>query len=303
VGPGLGWVKTSGTSLRRNFVGPVVATVLFTAGVYGILHAKGLLGTPAEVLVPRLDKQHPSALYPTGLFIALSFFICSTVFLELYRGLKSRVQFRGDGLLTAFFNLVFRQNRRYGGYTVHVGIAILAAGIIGSSMFKAKRERVPLRIGESVEVGGYVVTPVKERRTEPGPGEPYEKDEVLFRVTRAARGPLPVAHGETPGEAARAEVVRRPGDAGGDVVAEMWAERRFYPKNVDANWISEVSIERRLFEDIYIYFPMRDTDGRVVVDVFVNPLMMLVFIGWFTMIAGGLLAALPVAGSRVGLSE
>jgi cytochrome c-type biogenesis protein CcmF len=291
VGPGLGWVKTSGTSLRRNFAGPVIATVLFTCGFYWFLHAKGLLGTADEVLGLRLKDQHPSALYPTGLFVALAFFICSTVTLELYRGLKSRVQFRGDDIFAAVFNLVFRQNRRYGGYTVHVGIAILTTGIIGSSMFQAKREQVPLGVGESLRVGRYTVTLVEERSSAARPGEPYEKDEVRFRVTRPPSGA--VAHGDAAGG----------GEHNAVVVADMWTERRFYPKNVDQPWISEVSIERRLLEDIYLYCPVRQPDGKVVVTAYVNPLMMLIYIGWFTMIAGGILAALPISGSRVGLSE
>jgi cytochrome c-type biogenesis protein CcmF len=289
VGPGLGWVKTSGRSLARNFAGPVIATLVFTAGFYWFLHARGLLGTSNEVLVPRLKDQHPSALYPTGLFVALAFFIGSTVALELYRGLKSRILHRGDDPFSAVFNLLFRQNRRYGGYTVHVGIAILTAGIIGSSMFQAKIEQVPLGVGESLRVGRYTVTLVEERSSEARPGEPYEKDEVRFLVTRPAGGK--VAHGETTGEPDRV------------VVADMWTERRFYPKNVDQPWISEVSIERRLLEDIYLYCPVRQPDGKVVVTAYVNPLMMLIYIGWFTMIAGGILAALPMAGSRVGLSE
>jgi cytochrome c-type biogenesis protein CcmF len=301
VGPGLGWVKTTGTSLRRNFAGPIIATIIFTGLFYALLHAKGLLGTPAEVLIPRLKNQHPSAFYPTGLFAALAFFICSTVALEFYRGWKSRIRFRGDDIFSAFFNLVFRQNRRYGGYTVHVGIAILTAGIIGSSMFQVKKERVTLRIGESLQVGPYTVAPVEERRTEERPGEPYEKDEVLFRVTRAPRGA--VAHGQSETSVGTAEVLRGAPSADGEIVAELWTERRFYPKNVDQPWISEVSIERRLLEDIYIYFSFREPDGRVVVDVYVNPLMMLIYLGWFTMIAGGILAALPISGSRVGLSE
>jgi cytochrome c-type biogenesis protein CcmF len=301
VGPGLGWVKTTGASFRRNFLWPIAATLVFTILVYVFLGATGRLGTREEVFGIRLQDPHPSALYPTGLFIALSFFIIATVSFEFLRGLKSRVKFRKEDIATAFGNLVFRQNRRYGGYTVHVGIAILATGIVASSMFQVREENVVLAIGESARVGPYVVTPVESRSTEPGPGEPYVKDEILFRVTRAVGGLLPVAHGETPAESARS--IANPGnaDASGEVVSELWCERRFYPKK--GEWISEVSIDRKVFEDIYIFFPQRLPDGRAQISFFINPLMFLIYLGWFTMIAGGLFAALPLSGSRVGLSE
>ena len=301
VGPGLGWVKTTGASFRRNFLWPIAATVLFTVLLYVFLARTDRMGTWNEVLVPRLQDQHPSAFYPTGLFLALSFFIVASVTSELYRGLKSRVKFRKEDIATAFGNLVFRQNRRYGGYTVHVGIAILATGIVASSMFQLKEENLILAMGESAQVGAYVVTPVESRKTEPQPGEPYVKDEILFRVTRAAQGAFPVAHGETTSE--RAEAIARPRsvDASGEVLAELWCERRFYPKR--GEWISEVSIERKPLKDIYIYFPHRLADGRPQIAFFVNPLMFLIYLGWFTIIAGGLFAALPLSGSRVGLSE
>ncbi len=293
VGPLLGWVKTSATSLRRNFLWPISATLVYLAGVYLFLDARGLLGTWQEVLVPdiQLRNPHPSAFYPTGLFLGLSFFICATVFSELFRGMKSRIVFRKEDFLSAFFNLVFRQNRRYGGYTVHVGIAILTTGIIGSSMFKVKEENANLTVGKSVQVGPYTVTLVERNfADEPKPGEPYLKDEVLFRVTRTPVSLLPPAHGETRGAGEPAQIV-----------AELRTERRFYPKKQE--WISEVSIERRLFEDIYIHYANADEKGVLAVSVFINPLMFLIYIGWFTMIAGALFAALPIPGSKVGLSE
>jgi len=294
VGPSLGWVKTSTSSLRRNFLGPLLATALFIVGVYGFLHWRGLMGTWDEVLVPRLRNQHASAFYPTGLFLALAFFICANVFSEFFRGMKSRVKFRREDVVTAFFSLVGRNNRRYGGYIVHVGIAILTTGIIVSSMFKLKKEQVAVRVGESVEIGPYLVTPVEQNFNEtPQAGQPYKLDEVLFRVTRKTSVVLPVAAGETAAGA---------GAGAGEFVAELKAERRYYPKN-GGSWISEVSIHRRLLEDIYIYYPEGDQQGNLFLTVFLNPLMIFIYLGWFTMLGGAIFAALPISGSKVGLSE
>ncbi len=301
VGPCLGWVKTSREKLRANLLWPLAASCVFVGLLYLFFSLRGLLGTWGEVLplswvawskLLRPESQHPSAFYPTGVFLGLSFFIVSTVTFEFLRGMKSRMLDRKEDILTAFFNLVVRQNRRYGGYVVHIGIAILTTGIIASSMFKVKEENAKLVVGESVKVGPYEVTPTQKTLvSEVRPGEPYWRDEVKFQVTRVPAQALPVAHGA---EAAKASAHR-------EIVAELDTERRFYPKKQE--WISEVSIHRKLLEDIYIYYPMGDEQGNIYVTVFLNPLMMLIYLGWFTMIGGALFAAIPISGSKVGLSE
>jgi cytochrome c-type biogenesis protein CcmF len=299
AGPGLGWVKTT---LRRNFLLPFLVTLVYVSGCYALWGYRGILGTASEVLIPRLENQHPTALYPTGLLLGLCFFIVATVTSEFLRGLRSRTSFRKEDLLTAFFNLVFRNNRRYGGYIVHVGLAVLATGIVVSSMFKVKEE-LTLKVGQSARVGPYVVSAIKSTSTEPRPGEPYQKNEVLFRVTEPESGLLPVAHGETRAEAdpgqAGARSIQPP--TSGKLVADLLAERRFYPKK--GQWISEVSIERRLTEDVYIYYSAQDERGNLSLTVFINPLMLLIYLGWFIMIGGAVFAALPIPGSKVGLSE
>ena len=56
--------------------------------------------------------------------------------------------------------VVSRNRRRYGGYIVHVGIAVLLIGIAASSSFQTNRD-VTLRPGESAVVDGRTITYVK----------------------------------------------------------------------------------------------------------------------------------------------
>ena len=293
IGPGLGWVKTSPSALKRNFLKPAIATVLFLLFLYGWWFATGTLGTWREVLVPGGDTPHATAFYPTGLLLGLSFFIAATLSGEFLRSMRSRVVFRKQGVVTAFFQLVVRNNRRWGGYAVHLGIATLAVGIVSSSMFRVQKQ-LTLKLGESAIVGPYRITPTDSKRTEPGPGEPYVREEVVFRVTRVPQSTMPAAHGQTGGAAI--------GSAEGEeLVTELRPELRYYPKKDE--WIKEVSIERRILGDIYIYYAARDEQGRFVLTVFLNPLMILIYLGWFTMVGGGIFAALPIPGSKVGLSD
>jgi cytochrome c-type biogenesis protein CcmF len=310
VGPGLGWVKSSARNLRRNFLGTSVATMALTGLVYLFFWGRGMLGTAKEVLLPRyfhledptpfdlLTAQHPTALYPTGLFIALSLFIFATVFSELFRTLRARMALREQTLVTALLQTVLRNNRRWGGYVVHLGIAVLTLGIVASSMFQVTKEVQAFRVGDAVDVGPYTVRFVDvRRREEPRPGEPYHLDELVFRVTRRAESGLPAAHGEAPQPSAAASAPREE-----VLVCELRPERRYYPKqDIDIN---EVSIHRMLLGDIYLYAKRSAQDPNVYgLTAYLNPLMILIYLGWFALVAGAVFAALPIPGSRVGLSE
>lgn len=295
LGPGLGWVRTKPAALKRNFLKPAIATVLFLVLLYGWWLATGTLGTWNEVFVPDLEAPHATAFYPTGLLLGLSVFVIATVAAELLRSVRARTIHRKEDYITAFFQLVVRNNRRWGGYTVHIGIAILAVGIVASSMFREEKQ-LTLGLGESAIVGPYRITPTDRYEQEPRPGEPYRKEEVVFRVTRVADADLPAAHGDSGAQE---------GTAGSEevFVAELRPERRLYPKKQDQGWIKEVSIERRLLGDIYLYYVTRDPEGRFVLTVFLNPLMILIYLGWFTMLGGGIFAAFPIPGSKVGLAD
>jgi cytochrome c-type biogenesis protein CcmF len=53
--------------------------------------------------------------------------------------------------------LVRRNRRRYGGYLVHMGVAVLFMGVAASSSFQEERY-ARLAVGQSAEVGGYRIT-------------------------------------------------------------------------------------------------------------------------------------------------
>src|SRR3954451_8782130 len=66
----------------------------------------------------------------------------------------------GEAAPAAVVSLVRRNRRRYGGYIVHVGIALLFVGVAASSAFQHERD-VRLSPGQSARVGDYTVTYVK----------------------------------------------------------------------------------------------------------------------------------------------
>lgn len=301
LGPGLSWIRTTPATLARNFRTPLVATVVFLLLLYAYFAWKGLLpeglrhigadGEPRNAIFSlSLDvaNQPPTALYPTGIVLGLCFFTLAAVATDIARGVRARVRNRGEGILQAAGRLAVRNNRRYGGYVVHAGLAILAAGIVISSMFK-EREEFILKVGDAGRVGPYLVSPISETVSEtPVPGEPYAKVQVLFRVYRVPSGGLRTAHGEVKDIRQDLENAR--------VVAELLPERRFYPKKRE--WISEVTIWRRPLEDIYIFFSGRDQTGKIGFVVHLNPFMAFLYLGWFAMVGGSVFAALPLGGRK-----
>ena len=127
----LGWRKSSWHSVRRN--------LLYT-------------------LVPALIIATAILISGIGNWYAVAALICSfpllTIFLEWFRGTKSRHRANGENCVRAFFYLIWNNKPRYGGFIVHIGIILIALGTIGSSFYGVENTAT-LDIGESMTVGDY----------------------------------------------------------------------------------------------------------------------------------------------------
>ncbi len=268
VGPQIGWVKATAENLRRNFMVPALAGVISIFALYGYLKF--------ERMIPDLRTALYPYFYPMGIIIGLAVFVLGTIYTEFYRGIKSRVKFRGESLPQAVVSLFAINNRRYGGYIVHVGFALIVIGIVVSSFFRQKEE-MTLAPGVKGQVGDYTVEvapfdPVRDQKLS-GPGQPYDKDVARFRIE----------------------------DSKGNVMADLRPERHFYPK--DKNLVSTPAISRNFVNDYYVHFAARDPDGKVTFTAFINPFVNWIWAGWLIMIAGGILAILPMPVRRIGLVE
>jgi cytochrome c-type biogenesis protein CcmF len=62
----------------------------------------------------------------------------------------------GEAPPMALVSLVRRNRRRYGGYIVHLGIAVMFVGVAASSSFQHERD-VVMRPGDTTRIGGYDV--------------------------------------------------------------------------------------------------------------------------------------------------
>ncbi|HET8592349.1 MAG TPA: cytochrome c-type biogenesis CcmF C-terminal domain-containing protein, partial [Solirubrobacterales bacterium] len=118
------------------------------------------------VLVPTLAAAATAILlliasdaggHPWALFLfAFSAFALSALIGEFWRAGAARRRLTGEPMPRALGRAVARNRRRYGGYVVHAGIALLLIGIAASSSFQTNRD-VRLAVGESAEVGDYTL--------------------------------------------------------------------------------------------------------------------------------------------------
>src|ERR1700682_501695 len=135
IGPLMPWRRASREHLLSNFLIPVVGTVL------------GLTVMLVEGI------RDPFALIGFGLCL----FVLGTILQEFIRGSLARHHATGENYLAALGSLVRRNNRRYGGYLVHLAILLIGAGAVGSQVYQQQTQAV-LAPGESVSLAGYTVT-------------------------------------------------------------------------------------------------------------------------------------------------
>ena len=133
IGPLIAWRRATAANLRRNFTAPVAiaGAVLVVALVVGA-------GSQPDALV----------------MFVLGGFVVGGMGQELVRGVRARRVMAREPVPVAVVSLVRRNRRRYGGYTVHVGMAVLFVGIAASSSFADERD-VELVPGRTASVGGY----------------------------------------------------------------------------------------------------------------------------------------------------
>jgi cytochrome c-type biogenesis protein CcmF len=90
----------------------------------------------------------------------LGAFVVASVLQEFWRGVSARRAMTHEAPPVALGQLVRRNRRRYGGYIVHAGLAVLLIGVAASSSFQ-HAQNVVLKPGQSAAVDGYTIRYVR----------------------------------------------------------------------------------------------------------------------------------------------
>lgn len=157
---------TFGPPYYERATAPLFAGLLFLMGVAPLaawrhstaktlgraVWKPGLASLLVPVLAYLLDVRHWAAL--------LAFWLCGfVIFVTLYefwRAARARQRSQGESLGLALWNLAGRNRRRYGGYIIHLGVVLMALGIIGIEMFQTETQGTLARGGE-LTLGRYTV--------------------------------------------------------------------------------------------------------------------------------------------------
>jgi cytochrome c-type biogenesis protein CcmF len=139
IGPVIAWRRATLAGVRRNLAAPIAAAVLTLA-----------------VLLLAGVAQKATAL---AMFCCAAFVLAS-VAQELWRGMRVRRAASHEAPPLALLALIRRNRRRYGGYIVHVGMAVLFIGVAASSSFQHV-STLSLSPGQSTHVGSYTVRYVR----------------------------------------------------------------------------------------------------------------------------------------------
>ena len=201
---------------------------------------------------------------PVGI-LGLAAFVAAIMVDEVVRGSRARVRGRGEDHATAAWRLATRNRRRYGGYVVHLGVLVMAVGVAISSGLSIDRT-VTLSPGETATIGAY------ELRNDRLVVEPLAED---ARVTES-RAELTVS-----------------GPQSGSLATAL----RDYPNSQAA--IATPAVRTSLGEDLYVTLLASDvTTGVVTLHLFVNPLVVWIWIGGAIAGVGAAFAAWPERGRQ-----
>ncbi|HZA52297.1 MAG TPA: heme lyase CcmF/NrfE family subunit [Myxococcaceae bacterium] len=137
IGPVLTWRRVTARSLVRVLRFPAAFTLL------------------ALLLLLAFTEAGKSV--PSLVMFCFVAFVLAVVGQEFWRGASARRVMTGESWPRALARLTGRNRRRYGGYLVHAGIAVLFLGVAASSAFLNQRD-VRLSPGDTIEVGDYRVT-------------------------------------------------------------------------------------------------------------------------------------------------
>jgi cytochrome c-type biogenesis protein CcmF len=237
IGPLLAWRRASWASIKRNFRGPLAAAVSWVVVMVFLLDVRNmwtLAGVSACALV------------------------FGTIVLEYYRGVRNRRQLAGDSYPAAIGNLVARNRRRYGGYIVHLGILLIALGVIGVNLHQQDID-VTLAPGESTEIGDYTLT--------------YLGIETLRRSdTTVTQARLDVQKGGKPWD--------------------ILHPKRVVVDNFESQPTSQVAIRSSPKEDLYVLLAAWD-DQVATFLIFVNPLVIWLWVGGSIFVMGTMIAVWP----------
>ena len=266
-----GQTVTVGPEWYERITGPLFAGLLLLMGVaplsvFGISSWRALR---RQLWLPvAISLAVPAVLLITGMRSSaalLGYWLASLVgvvtLYEFWRGASARRRRHGEILPVALVRLAGRNRRRYGGYVIHLGVVLMAFGIIGIEIFQIETQGTLAR-GERLLLGRYEMVYEGLTRFNTSDGREISRAELsVFKDGRS--------------------------------VGQLFPRSDYYI--VSNQPMTIPGVRSTLEEDFYVLLVGWEPIGRdgATFKVYLNPLVNFVWLGGVVFILGTLVAAWP----------
>lgn len=236
VGPLLAWRRTSVSSLKRNFALPLGS------------------GIGAGIIAFALGDRDFYAL----MCLIIAVFVTLTIFSEFFRGARVLSARGGGNLLSSVGQLTMRNTRRYGGYIVHFGMALIFIGISGQAFNQNVQSK--MKVGSDMKIGPYTLVCQNIDATA---NNNYNAERATIEVFKGNRS-----------------------------LMMLFPERRFYLASEVTQTV--VALHSSLARDLYIVYAGRSPeDNSPVIHAYLNPLVRWIWLGGLVLVLGTIVALIP----------
>lgn len=254
-----------GPSFYNIVVGPIFLVIILLIGICALMgwrHETALtllrrLGLPL-IIAFILGLTLAFATSTAG-WIAVSFALCAfaacSILIEAYRMIRARSQARGENPVKALAGSLSGSRIRYGAMIIHLGIILIAVGVIGSSALTTQKD-VSLAPGESTTLNQYTLTydDLQSRST----GSTYDVRAILSVQNS------------------------------GHTIGQLTPEKILYLDSMQP--VTEVAIHSTLREDLYVILGEWSSDNTAQFTIMVRPAVKWIWIGGGFLLFGGLIA-------------
>ena len=201
--------------------------------------------------------RNPAALF--GYWLVA--FVGLATLWEFGKGVRARMK-HGESPAVALVRLMGRNQRRYGGYIVHLGVVMIALGVVGTTFFQQETQGM-LRPNESLRLDGYTLTyqSLRQYALEGGDRQVTEAQVSLYQDGKFLRTLRP--------------------------------RRDFFISS--GHPLSIPAVHNRPGEDVYVLLVGWEEigPGGSTFKIYLNPLINWIWLGGAALIVGTLLAAWP----------
>ncbi len=186
--------------------------------------------------------------------------VITAIVAEFLRGANVVRTQTGRNLAASTLLLIRRNTRRYGGYIVHFGIVVMFIGIAGGAFNQSKEQE--MGFGDTLQLGPYRL--ICQSYTQDSNAN-YDTEYALLDVYKGTNAKK---------------------------ITQLSPEKRFY----HASQTSATMVANRstLMNDLYVIYEGKNPDtDKPIIKVFINPLIVWIWIGVLIVVLGTFVALVP----------